>query len=157
VLKRLGEILGGNSGARLFVALIKTAGVVTNMTFLLDDALSPGMLSAQMALAPGKDPAQVLPLLDREIETLTRDGVSKEEMEQTEADTLRRRMFTLISTSMRAQVFVEFLANFKHLDAVNNWESRERAITNDDLKRVARKYLASTNRTVLTVLPGAKP
>jgi predicted Zn-dependent peptidase len=108
-------------------------------------------------LAPGKDPAQVLSLLDQEIETLRRDGASREEMERTETDALRRRAFTLVTGTIKAQVFAEFLADFRHLEAVNDWESRERGVTNDDLKRVARKYLISTNRTVLTVMPGGQP
>lgn len=156
-LKRIAEVLGGNGAARLPVTLVKSAGVASNVLVGLDNSLSPATLSAQLVLAPGKDPAQVMSLLDQEIEALTRDGISKEEMERTEMDALRRRAFTLVTGSIRAQVFVESLANFRRLDAVNDWERRERGVTNEDLKRVARKYLTAANRTVLTVMPGGQP
>ena len=41
-------------------------------------------------------------------------------------------------------------------DDINEWESRDRRVTSEDVKRVARQYLAPANRTVITVAPGAK-
>ena len=65
-----------------------------------------------------------------------------------------RRAFSLITTSVRAQVLAQYLAAYGQLDGVNDWESHERSVTSEDVKRVARKYLTEGNRTVLTVVPG---
>jgi len=40
---------------------------------------------------------------------------------------------------------------------VNEWERQERRVTSEELKRAAAKYLTPANRTVLTIMPGAKP
>jgi predicted Zn-dependent peptidase len=88
---------------------------------------------------------------------VSREGVSREEMERVETDALRRRAFQLVTTSARAQVFVWFLTCHGQLDAVNEWERQRRRVGNDDVKRVALKYLTPAHRTVMTLTPGGRP
>jgi predicted Zn-dependent peptidase len=156
-LKRVGEVLGGSASARLNNALIKTAGIAANVVVTLDSSAGPNLLLTQVVMAPGKDPAQVTPLIDQEIEAIVRDGVPKGEMERNETNALRRRAFQMVTTAVRAQLFATFLVAYQKLDSVNNWERAERTLTNDEVKRVTRKYLTSATRTVLTISPGAKP
>ena len=56
-----------------------------------------------------------------------------------------------------ATVFVQFLATYRHVEGVNNWERDERRVTNDDVMRVTKKYLTPANRIVMTMMPEAKP
>ena len=107
-------------------------------------------------MAPGKDPAQLGALVDREIATLASEGAPKEEMQRTETNSLRRRAFSMVTTTIRAQVFAQYLASYRQLDAVNDWERQEHRITNGDVMRVTRKYLTPANRTVMIVMPEAK-
>jgi predicted Zn-dependent peptidase len=156
-IKRVGEVLGGSSSARLNNTLIKMAGVATSVVLGLDSSAGPNLFSLQVVMAPGKDPAQVIPMVDQEIETIARDGIPKDEMERHETNALRRRAFQLVTTTVRAQVFAMNLVADRRLSAVNDWERAERRITNDAVQRVTRKYLTPATRTVLTVMPGAKP
>jgi serine/threonine protein kinase len=156
-IKRVGEVLGGNSAARLNNALIKTAGVATTVACSLDTSAGPNLLLVQVVMAPGKDPSQVLPLVDQEIESISRDGLTPQEMERHETDALRRRAFQMVTTTVRAQVFAQFLAGYHHLESVNNWEAAERRVSNGDVKRVTKKYLNLAGRTVLTISPGPRP
>jgi predicted Zn-dependent peptidase len=157
VVKRLGEVLGGTSAARLNSSLVKNAGVASSVAVLLADSAGPNPLIAELIIAPGKDPAQAESLLYQEIETIARDGVPPDELERIATDALRRRAFQLVTTTVRAQVFAQFLTVFGRLDAVNDWEREERRVTSEDVKRIARKYLTPANRTVLLAMPGAKP
>ena len=156
-LKRVAEVLGGNRAARLNESLINTSGVATNVLTGMDESQGASLLSIQVMVAPGKSPAQAEALVYQEIEAIARDGVAKPEMERIETDALRRRAFTLITTTIRAQIFAQLLTGFGQVEAINDWERRERRLTSEDVKRVARKYLTTTNRTVLTVVPGARP
>ena len=156
-VKRLGEVLGGTSAARLNNSLVKTAGVASNVSVSLTDSSGPNLLQAELVIAPGKDPAQAENLVNQEIETIARDGVPGEEMERIATDALRRRAVQLVTTTIRAQVFAQFLVLYGKLDAVNEWERQERRVTSEELKRAAAKYLTPANRTVLTIMPGAKP
>jgi predicted Zn-dependent peptidase len=156
-LKRVGEVLGGGNSARLNNALVKTAGVAATVALGLDSSAGPNLVSLRVVMAPGKDPAQVIPIVDQEIEAIARDGVPKDEMERNETNALRRRAFQLVTTTIRAQVFAIVLVADRRLAEINDWEPAERRITNDDVKRVTRKYLTPATRTVLTVMTGAKP
>jgi zinc protease len=156
-VKRVGEVLGGNSSARLNNALIKTAGIAAQVNVSLDSSAGPNALSVSVVMSPGKDPAQAISLIDQEIETLGREGVPRNEMERNETNALRRRAFQLVTTTARAQTFAQFLVAYHRIDAVNEWERAERQISNDDVKRVTSKYLKPTARTIFTILPGAKP
>ena len=155
-LKRAGEVLGGSNAARLNNALIKTAGVAASVSVNMADSAGPNLFVTQVVMAPGKDPAQVLPLVDQELEALARDGVPKDEMERNQTNSLRRRAFQLVTTTVRAQVFAQYLG-YGELDMVNQYERAEARVTTDEVKRVVRKYLAPAKRTVFTVMPGAKP
>jgi predicted Zn-dependent peptidase/predicted Ser/Thr protein kinase len=155
-VKRLGEVLGGTGGARLPDSLIKTAGVASNVNVSLSDSAGPNCLLAELVIAPGKDPAQAESLIYQEIEKIGRDGVPREEIERATTDARRNRAFQLITTIVRAQVLAGMTAIGKAED-INEWESRDRRVTSEDVKRVAKQYLAPANRTVITVAPGAKP
>jgi len=156
-VKRVGEVLGGSSAARLNNALIKTAGIAAQVNVSLDSSAGPNALSVAVVMSPGKDPAQAILLVDQEIETVAREGVPKDEMERNETNALRRRAFQLVTTTARAQTFAQFLVAYGRIDAVNEWERVERQISFDDVKRVTRKYLKPTGRTIFTIIPGAKP
>jgi zinc protease len=156
-LKRLAEVLGGTRTARLNNSLINTAGVATNILVGMDQSTAPTLLNLQVMVAPGKTPGQAEDLVYREIDTIARTGVPKPEMERMQTDALRRRAFSLITTSVRAQVLAQDLAAYGQLDVVSDWERHERSVTSEDVKRVARKYLTEGNRTVLTVVPGVNP
>jgi predicted Zn-dependent peptidase len=156
VLKRVAEVLGGNSAARWTNLLMKTAGVAAGVNVVLDSSAGPNLLTASVTLAPGKDPAQIVPLMDQDLETIARAGIPKDEMERNETDALRRRAFQLVTTLARSQVFAQFLGSYRQIDAVNDWERAERSVTNDDVKRITKKYLVPARRIIVTVMPEGK-
>jgi predicted Zn-dependent peptidase len=155
VLKRVGEVLGGNNASRWNTALMKTAGVAASVNVGLDNGVGPNLLTAQVNLAPGKDPSQVLPLMEPDLDLIGREGIPKDEMERNETNGLRRRAFQMVTTLVRSQVFAQFLASYRQIDAVNDWERAERSVTNEDVKRVTKKYLTANKRMVFMVLPEA--
>jgi len=154
-LKRLAELLAGTPSSRLQESLVKTAGVASSVGVALQDGAGPNLLITQVLVAPGKDMAQAESLVYQEIENVVRQGVTKEEMERTQTESLRRRAFSMVTTTIRAQVFAQFLVEYGRLGAINDWEGEERKVTSEDLKRVAQKYLTPANRTVITVTAGA--
>jgi predicted Zn-dependent peptidase/predicted Ser/Thr protein kinase len=156
-LDRLADVLGGTGSARLQNSLVKTASMATQVTVGLDESAGPNLLTVQLLLAPGKDPAQAERMVYQEIDRVAREGVPKEEMERVETNSLRRRAFQLTTTQVRAMHFVDVLSREGTIDAVNHWEKQLRAIGSGDVKRVALKYLTPARRTVLILNPGGKP
>jgi zinc protease len=156
-LVRLGEVLGGNSGARLQNSLVKNAAIATTATVGVENTAGPNLFVIQLMIAPGKDAAQAEALAYEEIERIAREGVGKDEMVRVETDSLRRRAFELVTGNIRAQVMAQIMVSEGKLDSVNQWEKSVRGITSEDVRRVARKYLTQTRRTVFLNTPGGKP
>jgi zinc protease len=154
ILERITEILGSNNASRLQSALVSGAGVASSIGVSLDDSAGPNLLWVWLVIPPGKDPNQAEKLCYQEIEHLTREGVSREELERLKTDALRRRVFSLVTTFSRAYLFVRFLAAGQ-LNAVNEWERVEHRISSEDVRRVALKYFTASNRSVLIVTPNA--
>jgi zinc protease len=154
-VKRLGEVLGANDATRLPAALVKSAGVASSVNVNLEESAGPNLLTAEVLVAPGKDPAQAEKLVYEEIERIAREGVPKEELDRVSTDALRRRAFQLITTSNRALLLAEFLIGYGQVDAINQWENEESRLSGSDVQRMAQKYFARANRTVLIVNPGA--
>jgi zinc protease len=94
-------------------------------------------------------------LIYEEIERIAREGVSREELDRASTDALRRRAFSLVTTTNRALIMAQFLIAYGQLDAINDWEKQESKLSAEDVRRVAQKYFAPSNRTVLVVNPAA--
>src|SRR5262249_19549720 len=151
----LGEVLGGTGSARLNNLLVKTASVASSVSVRLDNTAGPNLLVAQLLIAPGKDPAQAERLVYEEIDRVVREGVPREEIERMQTEALRRRAFSLVSTTARSQVIGQMMVIAGHAEGINDWERLQRGATSAILQRAARKYLTAANRTVLTLMPTA--
>jgi zinc protease len=154
-LKTLSEVLGEDDAARLQTALVKNAGVVADVQAGAEDSEGPNILSVEIFVAKGKDPSQAESLLYREVERIAREGVPADELERVTMAATRSRVFQLVSTAARSTVFAYFLTGYRALPRVNDWESGEKLVKSDDIRRVAAKYLTPENRTVLVATPRA--
>jgi predicted Zn-dependent peptidase len=150
VLKSICELLGGYPAARLNTELVKNAGVAAGIEASIEDSTGPTAAVLTLILAPGKDPAQALKLFDEEISRLQREGATAAELERRRTDALLRRALNLASTRNRALMMSRFHA-IRDAGIINRWEDQESRVTNDSIRRVAQKYLASSNRVVIEV------
>jgi zinc protease len=157
--KRLADVLGADDAARLPTSLVKNAAVSSGVSLDLGDSAGPNLLTVVAYVASGKDPAQVEQLVYGEIERIAREGVPAQEMNRIVTSTRRQRAFEMVSTPSRARTMAEWLAAYGSIDAINEWERRTSRVSSDDVRRIAQKYFAPANRTVLLALPaqGGRP
>jgi zinc protease len=156
-VKRLGEVLGASEAARLQTALVKGAGVAAGVQLNLEDTAGPNLFAVILVVAPGKDPAQAEKLALQEMDRISREGVTQDELDRFETDALRRRALQFVSTVQRSVIFAIFQTGYQRLEAVNAWEQAESKVTSEDVRRVAQKYFTPANRSVIVVTPEAKP
>ncbi|MEO8370724.1 MAG: insulinase family protein, partial [Candidatus Solibacter sp.] len=153
----VGEVLGGNTAARLQNSLIKTAAIATVAQVGLENSAGPNLFVFQLMIAPGKDAAQAETLAYEEVDRIGREGVGEDEIQRVRTDSLRRHAFGLVPGNLRAQEFALSLISDGRLDSVNEWEKKVRSVTSEDLQRVTRRYLTPARRTVFLNTPGGKP
>jgi zinc protease len=151
--KRLADVLGADDASRLHTSLVKNAAVSTGVSVSLDETAGPNLLIVSASVAAAKEPAQVEQLVYAEIERIAREGVPAEELNRIATDARRRRAFDMVQTSSRALMMAEWLATYGSVDGINEWERLDSRISSEDVRRIAQKYFAAANRTVVVVLP----
>ena len=152
---RLADVLGGDDAARLITSLVKNAGVASGVSLSIDESAGPNLLALSAFVAAGKDPAQVEQMIYAEIERIAKEGVPAQELERQATGERRQHAFDLVSTHSRAAAIAEWMATYGGTDGINEWERRNAQVSSDDVRRVAQKYFAPSNRTVLLALPAA--
>jgi zinc protease len=151
--KRLADVLGADDAARLHTSLVKNASVSSGVSVDLSDTAGPNLLTAVAYVASGKDPSQVEQLIYAEIERIAREGVPAQELNRIATDARRQRAFEMVSTPSRATAMAEWLAAYGSVEGINEWDRRASRVSSDDVRRIAQKYFAPANRTVLLALP----
>ncbi|HRA67598.1 MAG TPA: insulinase family protein, partial [Caldilinea sp.] len=140
-----------NRSNRLYRALVEqqlTVDVGTSFGPTLD----PGLLMISATLAPEVVHRQVEDAIWREIAAVQHDGVASAEMERAIKQT--RAQFAYSSESVTYEAywlgFSQVVASLAWLDT---WSEQLRAVTPDDVQRVARHYLTPDRQTVGYYIP----
>jgi predicted Zn-dependent peptidase len=147
----LNQILGGGLSSRLFQEIRESRGLaysVFSYTSLFDDA---GCLVAYAGTAPARF-AEVRQLIDVEIDRLLADGVSEAEVELAKGYVEGATVLGLEDTASRMGRLANGLAVHGEVVSVADGLARVRAVTVDDVNRVARMVLGG-DRTVAAVGP----
>jgi len=106
-----------------------------------------------MQVRSGNDPKKAEALLYEEFEKLRRDGVTAEELERAKNQILAGHYRELRTIAGKANLIGStgvFRGSWQKLAET---EKLIRAVSADDVKRVAAQYLTSKNRTVGTLIP----
>jgi predicted Zn-dependent peptidase len=157
--RQLADVLGGDDAARLHTSLVKNAGVSTGVSVELGDTPGPNLLTVSAYVAAGKNPSQVEQLIYTEIDRIAREGVPAQELNRIATDARRQRAFEMVATPARAMTMAEWLVSYGSVDGINDWERQVSRVSSDDVRRIAQKYFAPANRTVLVALTaqGGRP
>ncbi len=152
---RLADALGADDASRLNTSLVKNAAVSTGVSVSIDGSAGPNLLEVAAYVASRKDPAQVEQLIDSEIQRIAREGLPVPELQRLVTGERRQHAFDLVGTRPRAAAIAEWVAVYGTPDGLDEWERRNSGVSSDDVRRVAQKYFAPSNRTVLLVMPAA--
>ncbi len=150
-LELLDEVYSG-MGSRLFLRIREELGLAYYVGAYQLIGLEPGYL----AFYAGTTPAQVRTCereLFAELEKLQTAGISAAELERAKNSLIGQRRVRLQNNAeLGLQTALDELYGLGY-DFYRQLESRYRAVTLDDIQRVARKYLASQPHAVVVVRP----
>jgi zinc protease len=117
--------------------------------------LDPGQMTVSMQVRSGKDPKAAEALLYEEFEKTGRDGVTAEELERAKNQILAEYYRGLRTIAGKANLIGNYEVFRGGWSGLAETEKLIRAVSADDVKRVAAKYLTAKNRTVGTLIPEA--
>jgi len=152
----LGSILGGGQSSRLYQKLVREKEVAVSAFSGAQERRGPTLFSVGVTAQPGKDLAEIERLVYEEIERLKKEPVADWELDKVSLSLRNGRAQSLQSTLSRAVQLGQYAVYYNDPNLINTYEAKIRAVTKEDIRRVANTYLKETNRTVVTTVPKPK-
>ena len=141
-LEFLSEILGGGKSSRVYRRLVaesQSAVDAGSWSFTLQQA---GMFSLNAVLPPSSETYEtVLSSLMEQLEMIQTEGVSEEEIEKARNQLLRNHVTTNLSVESKADMLGTAAVTMGDLSRVNRLLDDIRAVSRDDVQRVAKQWL----------------
>ena len=148
----MAEILGGGTTSRLYEALVvrqRAAAVVGS--YFSGDALDNGRIGVYAVASPGRTAEDVEAELDKVISTFVEKGVTEEELNRAKNSLIAEAVYAQDSQSRMARIYGVALTTGQTVEDVQQWPARIEAVTAEQVRDVARKYL-QIERSVTGVL-----
>ena len=140
----LSEILGGNNTSRLYTALVRDEAIATNTgSFYQSSAIDEGRFV--LYVTPNEDVAlsKVEERARKLIADIATGGVTEDEVKRAKTNLLSSVIFAQDSQSSLARIFGASITTGSTVAEVQEWPTRVSAVTAEDVKTVAAKYLAT--------------
>lgn len=156
-LQLLSSIFSQGESSRLHQRLVKEETAALAVISQLDSRVGPGVFFFAALPNQGVEIERIEALVTEEMEKLKSEGVSERELQkaknQFRAGQIMGRQ-TVFSKTMELQHY-----RLYHGEAaeINTDLERYMAVTTDDIRRVAQRYLVPANRTVVIAVPAGEP
>jgi predicted Zn-dependent peptidase len=150
-LDLLAMAMGDGESSRLYQDLVKKRELLSSLNVSTDSRRGPDLWSIWAVMAEGKDPKLARKLIYQELDKVAKTGLTPRELEKAKNRMRSMFVFGLSSTLQRSLVLGQFELYFGNAELLRTELDRYLAVTNEDIKRVAARYFAPTNRTVLDV------
>jgi zinc protease len=152
-LELLALMLGGGESSRMYRTLVRDRELLAEISVDTEDRRGPDLFAVWAICAEGHAPAEARAALDAIVADVIAHGVTARELEKARNSLRAGFVFGLQRPLDRA----EYLGYTELADGdaalVNTELARYEAVTLDDVRRVAGRYLVNTNRLVLDVMP----
>jgi predicted Zn-dependent peptidase len=155
-LQVLDAVLQTGQSSRLYQKLVKEKEMVTNVGGRMDEKRGVGAFYSNATLRPGVKTQDVEAAIYAEIERLKKEPIADWELQKAKNSTRRNMINGLQSSLLRAITIGQYAVYYNDPNLINTRLDKVAAVTKEDVQRVANKYLADTNRTVVITMPQAK-
>ncbi|MGD1103625.1 MAG: pitrilysin family protein [Terriglobia bacterium] len=151
----LANVLSQGESSRLYLRLVKEKQFATQVFVQADERRGPSMLYAYAFLRPGVKPEDCEKAIRDEIAAVQKDGITTEEVEKARVQFLRGQIQTRQSDLYTAMRIGQYAVYFGDPNLINTAVDKFNAVTADQVKEAAQKYLVPEQLSVVTDLPAA--
>jgi zinc protease len=149
----LSSLLTSGNSSRLTKSLVMDSTLATNVSSFTDQSFDPSLMIIYAIAGNNVSANDLEKAIDRQIALVVKDGVTDKELEKVKNQKLMEFYRTLETINGKANslgTYDVFFGDYKKM-----FEAPElyKKVTNEDIKRVAAKYLSERNRTVGYLLP----
>jgi zinc protease len=142
-LDLLSQILGSGKSSRLYRDLVAEKQLAVETESWHWSLQQDGLLQAQAVMPPtGSDPNEVLAAIEDHIARFRTEPVSRRELLKAKNRMLRNLVTEGLKIENKARMLGSAAVTYGDVSQVNRWLDDIRAVTPDDILRVANKYLS---------------
>jgi predicted Zn-dependent peptidase len=154
-LEALANIIGRGRSSRLYESLVKQKKVAIQASCMsgYPGDKFPSLIAFFTLSAQGKTSAECQAAIEAEIERIKKESVTEDELTKFKRTTVKSLLSQMRSNTRMAEMLTYADVVLGSTDEAFNQVDRVRAITAEDVKRVANQYLVITNRTIGEVIP----
>jgi predicted Zn-dependent peptidase len=151
-----GQILSGGKGSRLHQRLVREERLAQDVALFTMGFTGGASVTAGWATArPGTDLVRLETVFWEELERMTREPVSDDELDRAKALTEADELGALMRVDERADRLSMYATLFDDPDLINRMLPRYLAVTAEDIRSIAAEVFRPENRLVMTYLPTA--
>jgi predicted Zn-dependent peptidase len=154
-LDALANIVGQGRSSRLYQNLVrdKKIAIQASCASGFPGDKFPGLIVFFAVSAQGKTSAECLAAIEEEIEKIKKESVTEDELTKFKRTTVKSLLGQMKSNTRMAEMLTYADVVLGGTDEAFNRVDKVRAITAEDVKRVAAQYLVKTNRTIGEIIP----
>ncbi len=153
----IAHALAGGESSRLYKRLVRKEEycvmIQADYNFI---SAGPGYFTFYAGLRPGKSTEGYEKILQEEIDRIIKEGVTKRELQKAINQVEAEFYFSQDSIFYRAMKIGMYETVGLDASLIDQFSERVKAVTNEDIKRVAARYFVRENRTVGILLPQQK-
>jgi predicted Zn-dependent peptidase len=151
----LASVLSHGESSRLYLHLVKEKQYATQVFVEADERRGPSMLYAYAFTRPGVNPEDCEKAIRDEIAAVQKDGITAEELDKARVQFLRGQIQTRQSDLYTAMRIGQYAVYFGDPNLINTAVDKFDAVTVEQVKEAAQKYLVPEQLSVVTDLPAA--
>jgi zinc protease len=141
--------------ARLFQRLVRKEQLASEVHAGIAPFVDPGLYDIWIGLRPGRRASQALRVLDQELSRMCKERVPKKDLERVKSRAELGFLMALESAAGKAEQIGFYETVLGDAGQIFPRLAQFRAVTADDVLRVARRVLDPKQRTRIDVLPKA--
>jgi predicted Zn-dependent peptidase len=150
----LGDILSTGQSSRLYQHLVKDKQLATSVQVQADMRRGPSLFYVMATPRPGVKPEDLEKAVYEDIEAVQNDGVTGGEVEKARTQFRRGQIQSRQSDLTTAVRLGQYAVHFDDPNLINTIFEKFSAVTADQVKKAAAKYLVTSGRAVVITLPG---
>jgi predicted Zn-dependent peptidase len=151
----LEHVLGSGQSSRLYQHLVKDKQFATEIQVQADKRRGPGLFYVLAFLRPGVKPEDAEKVVRDDIAQVQKDGITNQELEKSRIQFLRENIQSRQSDLFTSIQIGDDTVNFGDPNLINTVVDKFDAVTADQVKTAAQKYLIDTGLSVVNDLPAA--
>jgi zinc protease len=156
-LQVLVSVLSSGRSSRFYQHLVKEKQLAINAGAFSQGRRGPSLFQIVAVPRPGIKVEDLEKAIDEEIVAVQKDGITDAELAKVRTQILRQQIQTRSSSLATAIQIGTLAVNFNDPNLINTTYDKVAAVTADQVKQAAQKYLVPAHRAVLITMPAAKP